>query len=111
MPKRDFFGGRCSGYKNNVMLSINWVVGWITLLFGSGVVHGPSLWIRIASFVLLVMVTVAYFGIYIYWMLYDSDRLQSEGYNLELVRGLSDTKDPKIKVKNKKTTVDVPDQS
>lgn len=101
--------GKYQRYTDNVMKPINWVVSFIELLFMSGVLFGPSFWIQILSAVLLVKVLLIYFGIYIYWMLSDPNRLQSEGYNLEVleVHGLSDALDPKINIKNKESTIKV----
>lgn len=97
-------------YKDNVMVSINWVVAFIEALFLGGLIGGKSLWIQIASLMLMVILGGVYFAIYIYWMRHDPNRLQSEGYNLELASsGLSDDKDPKISTDDKKVPVDVPD--
>lgn len=30
------------GYKSNAMVSVNWLIGFCQLLFGTGVVAGPS---------------------------------------------------------------------
>ena len=92
-------------YADNVMKPINWVIVFVEILFMAGVLRGPGLWIQIASFICMVVVIAAYLGIYVYWMLHAPNRLQSEGYNLEM-NALSDSQDT-IKVDNKETAIKI----
>lgn len=66
-------------HKDHVMKPVNGIIALNELLFMSGVLLGPNLWIQIASFICMVAITTIYFGIYIYWLLLDPDRLQA-GY-------------------------------
>lgn len=68
---------------DNAMKPINWMVVFVELLFTVGFLYGSAFWIQVASFICMIVIMVVYFGIYVYWMLYDPKRLQSEGYRLE----------------------------
>lgn len=72
------------GYKSNVMASVNWVIGFCQLLFGTGVVAGPSLWIQILSATIMIGLLVFYCWMVRYFVVFDPSRLQSERYNLEM---------------------------
>ena len=60
----------------NIMECINGVVGFTIMLFMMGIIISPFLWIQIVSFISIVIVMSIYFGIYIYWMIHDPNRLQ-----------------------------------
>ena len=82
-----FFSGQKKvgkGYTQNVMASINWVIGFVELLFGAGVIKGPALWIQIFSAFMMVALVVFYCWLVRYFAIHDPSRLQSEGYNLEI---------------------------
>lgn len=90
------------GYKSNVMASVNWVIGFSELLFGVGVIKGPSLWIQILSAVVFIGLLIFYCWMVRYFVVYDPSRLQSERYNLEIhaINALyKDTADDKSKLK------------
>lgn len=72
------------GYKSNAMASVNWVIGFSELLFGVGVVKGPSLWIQVISAMVFIGLLIFYCWMVRYFVLYDPSRLQSERYNLEM---------------------------
>lgn len=72
------------GYKSNAMASVNWVIGFCQLLFGTGVVAGPSLWIQIFSAAIMVGLLIFYCWMVKYFVIFDPSRLQSERYNLEM---------------------------
>lgn len=73
-----------NGYKNNVLNSINWLVGFIETLFFIGVIKGPNLWIQISNGVVMLLLLIFYCSIVIYFVIKDPSRLQSEGFNLRM---------------------------
>lgn len=97
-------GHSYAGYTDNVMKPINWVVGFVELLLMAGVLGSTIFWIQVASFVCMIAIMFVYFGIYIYWMLREPNRLQSEGYNLEVINVLSNNADADLAVEKKKAT-------
>jgi hypothetical protein len=73
-----------NGYKSNVMNSMNWTMGFCELLFGTGVMFGPQLWIQIFSAIVMLSLLAVYIYIVLYFVMRDPSRLQSERYNLEI---------------------------
>lgn len=65
------------------MTPINWVgPAFEAVLIPVGAMQHSN-WYGVACFILAVAIVVAYFGIYVLFVLKDPDRLQSEEYNLQ----------------------------
>jgi hypothetical protein len=64
---------------------LNWIVVIAVTFFWLGIFTTSIFWVQVVSFTCIVAVMAAYFSVYIYWMLHDPDRLQLEGYNLEVL--------------------------
>jgi membrane protein implicated in regulation of membrane protease activity len=93
------------------MKPINWLVGFVELLLTAGFLGGSSFWVQVVSFVFMVVIMAVYFSIYIYWMLRNPNRLQSEGYNLEVMNVLNDNTDAKLSAEHKKPSVKVSERN
>jgi hypothetical protein len=106
MPK-NILSRSYANYSGNVMQAISWVVGSVEaflLIFSS---TSSIFWVQVVSFFCAVALMGVYLGIYIYWMLHDPNRLQSEGYNLEVMNVLSESADAKLSIESKKSTIKV----
>lgn len=66
--------------KQNVMTPLNWITGILGSIFSLGLIADTELWIKIFCSVLIVCLAFFLCAVYIYWMLKDPDRLQSEQY-------------------------------
>jgi len=69
--------------KSNAMKPLNWFTGTITLFLTPGIINSPEQWITITFAVILITLIIVYIGVYIYFMLMDPDRLQTEQYRLD----------------------------
>jgi hypothetical protein len=71
--------------KNNIMTPLNWLVGIVETILTSGLI-GTSilhqLWLQVFLSILMTSIIVFYCKVYIYFMLRDPDRLQTESYRL-----------------------------
>lgn len=77
---------RCSAHKDNVMHSINWVVGIAeALLTITGATQYDN-WYGKGCFIVACVLFIFYLGMFLYFAIRDPDRLQSESYNLEQKR-------------------------
>ncbi len=75
--------GSRSRYKQNAMGSITWYLGFVEALFVTGVLTTTIDWVRVFCSVLMVLCLTFYGAVYVYFMVNDRDRLQSEAFNLE----------------------------
>ena len=98
-----------SNYKDNVMNPLKWTTISFESLLAVCAFLTNQLWMQIVCVVFMGIILIFYYGFYLYWMLKDPNRLQSEGFNLETAI-MSDTKDPHIKLENKKSSIDVPNE-
>lgn len=90
-----------TGYKQNAMVSISWVIGIVEVFFMQGLIWGPSLWIQISCLVMMVALLGFYCYSFRHFMLKDPDRLQSESYNIvkNIVNALTeDEKEANLKI-------------
>lgn len=69
--------------KGNVMTPINWFGGaFVLVLIHTGASQHAN-WYGVVCFILATLVFLAYLSIYIYFIVKNPDRLQSEQFNLE----------------------------
>jgi hypothetical protein len=68
--------------KGNVMTAISWFGGAFEATLIPAAAYSSNTWVSIACIILACLMFLAYFGIYLYFVWRDPDRLQSEQFNL-----------------------------
>lgn len=79
---RDKSSKYCS-YRRNIMSPLNWFFSIMGSVFFYGVIKSTELWVKIFSATLIAIFVLFYLGTYLYNLLKDPQRLQTEGSNLE----------------------------
>jgi hypothetical protein len=69
--------------RTNAMRPLNWFIGIAQTLLSGGLFAYPDFWVKIFCAVLIVCLLIFYGAVYVYFMVKNPDRLQSEQYNLE----------------------------
>lgn len=74
---------RYSRFRRTIMSPLNWFFSIMGSVFFYGVVASTDSWVKIFSAILISVFICFYLGIYLYVLISDRDRLQTEGSNLE----------------------------
>lgn len=75
--------GFFKSFKSNVMSPLNWLMGFLELVFMVGFVTAPNLLVQVWSGILLSLGLVYICGVFLFFALRDPDRLQSEEFLME----------------------------
>src|SRR5437868_2369725 len=82
MKVKRAIGQQSGNLTGNVMTPLNWFVGIAETALISGLLRSHDTWIQIVMVAFIVAVLVFYGSVYVYFMLNDPDRLQTESFHL-----------------------------
>lgn len=70
--------------RNNIMSPLNWFAFIADSCLVAGIIGSDDTFVKVICLIIFFLVSLFYGGVYIFFMLKDPDRLQTEEHNIKL---------------------------